>query len=261
MSNVLYAELTPAGFRDRLRACPIAYLPLGTLEWHGEHLPLGTDALLAYEFFIPLARKVGGIVLPLVFMGPDGVTGEGDRALYGMDAWTGEKDAGRKLREPAPLEGSAYWMPDDLFSRMAEAIFRQLRRAGFKAVVIHGHGPSVGALIKEAGEAQILHGLRLFNCWGYSQDGQWRAVAPLVEAATGITGGHGGSDETAGILALRPELARMDLLPKNPSDWPIGVGGQDPRLHASREKGLKMTEIAMDWMVKQLDEYLASGNL
>ncbi|MHC4207660.1 MAG: hypothetical protein ACYSTT_23645, partial [Planctomycetota bacterium] len=31
--KVLYAELTPQEFRDRLATTPIAYLPLGTLEW------------------------------------------------------------------------------------------------------------------------------------------------------------------------------------------------------------------------------------
>ena len=33
---VRYAELLPSAFRTRLQARPLAYLPLGTLEWHGE---------------------------------------------------------------------------------------------------------------------------------------------------------------------------------------------------------------------------------
>jgi len=255
MSTVLYAEMTPSEFRVRLKACPVAYLPLGTLEWHGEHLPLGTDALLAYDLFVPLAQKVGGVVLPMVFMGPDKPV-DGAQDLYGMDGWTGEKESGQRVRDPAPLEGSAYWMPDELFSKWLEAVFRQLKRAGFKAVVVHGHGPSVGQAIREGGEEQVLHGLKLFNCWGYSVNGQWQAVGTLVEKATGITGGHGGSDETAGVLALRPELVRLDLLPKNPSQWPVGVGGQDPRGNANREKGLKMVEIQLQWMEKLLDSYL-----
>jgi len=41
--HVFYSELTPQEFRERLAQAPIAYLPLGTLEWHGEHLPLGAD--------------------------------------------------------------------------------------------------------------------------------------------------------------------------------------------------------------------------
>ena len=67
----LYSELTPRGFRERLAEAPIAYLPLGTLEWHGEHLPLGSDGLQSQGFFRRLAREVGGVVLPMLFVGPD----------------------------------------------------------------------------------------------------------------------------------------------------------------------------------------------
>lgn len=59
--KVLYSELTPAEFRERLAAVPVAYLPLGTLEWHGEHLPLGSDGIQSQGFFEMLAARVGGI--------------------------------------------------------------------------------------------------------------------------------------------------------------------------------------------------------
>ena len=39
------SDLFPWEFRERLAAKPGAYLPLGTLAWHGEHLPLGSDAI------------------------------------------------------------------------------------------------------------------------------------------------------------------------------------------------------------------------
>ncbi len=39
--KVKYAELLPFEFRRRLAERPVAYLPLGTLEWHGEHIALG----------------------------------------------------------------------------------------------------------------------------------------------------------------------------------------------------------------------------
>ena len=71
MQEVLYERLTPSEFQDRLKKAPIAYLPLGTLEWHGAHLPLGSDSLQSQAFFIKLARLAGGIVLPPLFLGPD----------------------------------------------------------------------------------------------------------------------------------------------------------------------------------------------
>ena len=62
--KVLYAELLPHEFRTRLTARPIAYLPLGTLEWHGEHLPLASDPFQSEGLMIECARRFGGIVMP-----------------------------------------------------------------------------------------------------------------------------------------------------------------------------------------------------
>jgi creatinine amidohydrolase len=43
--ETLYEKLTPVAYEARILKAPIAYLPLGTLEWHGPHLPLGSDHL------------------------------------------------------------------------------------------------------------------------------------------------------------------------------------------------------------------------
>lgn len=60
MEKVKYVELLPHEFRHRLAAKPIAYLPLGTLEWHGEHLPLGSDAIQSEGLMIECAWDRGG---------------------------------------------------------------------------------------------------------------------------------------------------------------------------------------------------------
>ncbi len=57
--TVQYEELTPSEFREKLNNAPVAYLPLGTLEYHGEHLPLGTDALHSKGFFTKLEVATG----------------------------------------------------------------------------------------------------------------------------------------------------------------------------------------------------------
>lgn len=60
MEKVLYGELNPTEFRDRIEDAPIAYLSLGTLKWNGEHLPLGSDSIQSQAFFEQSAREVGG---------------------------------------------------------------------------------------------------------------------------------------------------------------------------------------------------------
>jgi hypothetical protein len=70
-AKVRFDELLPHEFRRRLAERPIAYLPLGTLEWHGEHLPLGSDAMQSEGLMMECARRFGGIVMPPIYLGPD----------------------------------------------------------------------------------------------------------------------------------------------------------------------------------------------
>lgn len=69
MEKVLYEELFPDEFAERIKKMPVAFLPLGTLEWHGPHMPLGADGIQSKELFIELAGKMGRVVLPMLFVG------------------------------------------------------------------------------------------------------------------------------------------------------------------------------------------------
>ena len=241
--NVLYAELTPQEFRDRIAAAPIAYLPLGTLEWHGEHLPIGSDGLQSYGFFIGLARQAGGIVLPMLFLGPDRMEEAGGRELYGMDT-LGEGMAEGQRYKNQQLAGSAYWVPEETFRTIIEATLKQLRRAGFKIVVAHGHGPSTGFFQKNAADWKQKFGLETFTCWGSEYDRQ----------GMGIQVDHAAMNETSLVMALRPELVRMDRLPKDLNSWP--VGGRDPRKFAGAKLGHEILKLQTERMAKILRQAL-----
>jgi creatinine amidohydrolase len=49
---------------EAIRTTPIGYLPLGCLERHGDHLPMGLDAIKAHKVCILAAKAIGGIVFP-----------------------------------------------------------------------------------------------------------------------------------------------------------------------------------------------------
>lgn len=218
--EVLYARLTPADFRGRLQQAPIAYLPLGTLEWHGEHLPLGSDGLQSQGFFIEVAQRAGGIVLPMLFLGPDRSMEADGKTYYGMDYWR-YPDV-----PPRQLEGSAYRIPDDLFVRLIEEILGQLARAGFRIVCAHGHGPSTATFRDHIAEWETRFDLHLFICWREDDsDG------------LGIQTDHAAANETSLVMALHPDLVHMENLPDDPDEWPEAVGGRDPRIHARAETG------------------------
>ncbi|MGD2174480.1 MAG: creatininase family protein [Candidatus Brocadiaceae bacterium] len=239
--KVLYAHLRPAEFRHRLAEAPIAYLPLGTLEWHGEHLPLGSDGLQSQGFFVELARRAGGIVLPMLFVGPDRKTERAGRRFYGMDTWEGFPEG-----QPRQLDGSAYWVDEELFTELLESILEQLRRAGFRIVVAHGHGPSTVLFRRNIEQWSERFGLRLFACWREDEsDG------------LGIQTDHAAANETSLVMALHADLVAMENLPADPDVWPVAVGGEDPRTHASPQKGKQAIERQAERMAAMLWQTLA----
>src|SRR5215472_2204397 len=65
MTNLVQFELMrPPQIVEARERYPVAYLPLGPLEWHGPHLPMGTDAIHAHRVAVEVARRVGGVVFP-----------------------------------------------------------------------------------------------------------------------------------------------------------------------------------------------------
>jgi creatinine amidohydrolase len=241
-SKVLYEELTPKEFRVRIAEAPIAYLPLGTIEWHGEHLPLGADGLQSKKFLEILADEVGGIVLPMYFLGPDLSRTVKGKQLYGMDFYSAREHGNPEQQ----LDGSAYWISDSLFSSMVEATLVQLNRAGFKIVVYHGHGPSTKLIQERSVNWERKFGIKMFNCWSETS-----------EEGYGIMTDHAAMNETSLLMAMRPELVQMENLPSVSSKWPVGVSGKDPRKYASSEVGIKSIDEQKERMGKILRNALS----
>jgi len=239
--ETLYERLTPAALEARIKAAPIAYLPLGTLEWHGPHLPLGSDHLQSQGFFVQLARRAGGVVLPSLFLGPDTVKTYEGAEYYGMDVNQ------KAYPNPVRLKGSAYWVPDKLFVDILDAVLRQLRRAGFRVVVAHGHGPSTNLLIKNREALEKKHGLRILTLW----EGEER------DQDTGFQIDHAAANETSIMMALHPALVHMEHLPKDPAEQPLATIGKDPRTHASPVHGQKIIATHLDRMESLLRQELA----
>ncbi len=68
-----YEEMIPAEFLEAVATKPLFFVPAGLLEWHGDHLPLGTDGLKAAGLCLDVAKKMQcGIVLPYMYFGRPG---------------------------------------------------------------------------------------------------------------------------------------------------------------------------------------------
>ena len=195
VDKVRYLELLPHELRERIAHRPIAYLPMGTLEWHGEHSALGADALISEGVFIRAAQRFGGVVLPPLFLGPS--------------------------RLPPPHhDEDLFWVPTGLFLQMIEGVLLQAKRVGFKAVVADGHGPSRRSLFPYAEAWTQQFGLKVIvPLWN---------VTPWTSQID-----HAGRNETSLMLALHGNLVDMSRLPEPSAPLPRGIGGEDPRAATS----------------------------
>ena len=69
----LLAEARLPEVEEQIARSPRVLVPLGATEQHGPHAPFGTDAILASEVCLRLARRVDALVAPAV---PYGVSGD-----------------------------------------------------------------------------------------------------------------------------------------------------------------------------------------
>ena len=244
MKKVLYEELCPKEFEERLEECPVAYLPLGTLEWHGPHLPLGADGIQPQGLFVRVAEKIGGIVLPTLFLGPDRFYHDPNREFYGMDICTGGTIVPYEMQQ---LPGSAYWMPDKQYQDMLRRIGANLSRAGFRALVAHGHGPSTWQFSALKTEFKENYHLDCYTVFDFIEDD-----------ILGYQCDHASANETSIMMALRPELVQMDRIVTG-GEEPIGMGGRDPREHATKEYGMQVLEANVKAMSDKLVKYCLKG--
>lgn len=65
-------RLRPHQIETALVERSLIYLPLGTIEWHCHHLPVGLDALTAHGLCLLAAEETGGLVWPVLYYGTGG---------------------------------------------------------------------------------------------------------------------------------------------------------------------------------------------
>ncbi|MHC5395707.1 creatininase family protein, partial [Listeria monocytogenes] len=63
---MLYADENSFDIGAKITKTKPVILPIGAVEAHGPHLPLGTDNILASEYSAKIAAKTDGFVLPVL---------------------------------------------------------------------------------------------------------------------------------------------------------------------------------------------------
>lgn len=197
-----------------------AYIPIGTLEWHGNHLPIETDFLVAQRICEIMARKIPGYILPPIFLGSGTKKKVKGKWLIGMDKFLNKK-----------LSGNLYYLEPDFFAQIIVNLSQNLKAQGFeKITVITGHsGAGQKGALKLA--QRKIRDLIIIDPYE-------------ILAKHGIEIEHADENETALFWACYPEeeaVSRKIKIGEN--DDYFRFLGHDPRLKASLRLGKKLLNL------------------
>lgn len=231
-------QLRPGQIRARLADCPRVFIPLGTIEWHCEHLPVGLDALTAEGLCLDAAEDIGGLVLPVLHYG----TGGG----HGAYPWT-------------------IMMPSqDTIAAQLVFTLQRLEAFGLReAVLFTGHfAPEQKQMID-----------RIALDWNAEQS-SLAALALSVDGGEAIplAPDHAGRFETTLLAAYHPETVDLSALParsgtnapedpfgeaRHATDHPLwGVFGPDPRDFSMIEAG-PLRSAMRGWLTAKVADWSA----
>lgn len=223
----------------------VVVLPVGALEQHGPHLPLGTDTLLAEHVTRAAAADLPGFVVAPPF-------------AYGSS------------HHHLPFGGTASLGTGALLDALGDLV-DSLLVSGFAGVfLLNGHG----------GNAEIVElvardvGLRRQACVG---GGSYFRIAARALAAAGAIElgelpGHAGAFETSLMLAAYPHLVRLDSVPNRqrpesgwaqprayrlatPGPFRGGDGFSDDPSVGSAEQGKRLLAVCAEAVLETLIDF------
>lgn len=218
-------HLRPHQIAEAMAERALVYLPLGTIEWHCHHLPVGLDALTAHGLCLRAAARTGGLVWPVLYYGTGGD--------HGAFPWT--------VMMPSKTEIAAQLT--FTLSRLADLKVAEV-------VLFSGH----------FADEQIAMILQLADDWNAKGAGP-RVTALAVNGAPipNLAPDHAGLFETTLLDGIAPGLADLGRLDQraddidrfDPSSPLWGIVGADPR-QAGAWQPDNLVNAVVDWMVDQV---------
>jgi len=237
-----WEQLTQGEFGKAVKDTGLCVVPMGVLERHGEHLPLGTDFINAHAVAALAARREPAVVFPPFYFG--------------------------QINEARHFSGTVAIGPR-LLGDLLWAACDEIGRNGFNKILIYnGHGGNNAWLrffVQGALHRRRPYTLYLCNRLARSDlQAEINKICP-----TG--GGHAHEEETCLTLAVAPKLVKMDAVPAEPAeplgrlrhlhaftaigwyaDYPEHYSG-DAR-DANAEKGQKVLEILVGALAELIRE-------
>jgi creatinine amidohydrolase len=242
MEKVRYEEMLPHEILARRRDFPAAFIGLGGIEWHGEHLAVGNDALKAEKLCELAAARSGGFAFPTVWYGEPR---ECRLMEVNHDAAGGIR---RKMKFRKRKMSDSYYgvSPEEqaaFYQQLIRHVLVQMNTLEMRAVCflcghypLHGWAaPVVDQFNRDFADTQAFAGIEFHY--------------PRKTDAVG--GDHAAKWETSYLWYLRPDCVDMSVFLGREDEELIGVGGIDPRKEASVEVGRRACGLIVDGMVRK----------
>jgi creatinine amidohydrolase len=195
---VRWEELTAGDFVQALeKSQHTCLLPIGIVEKHGPHLPLGTDLINVRWASEHGAEQEYSIVFPAYYFG--------------------------QIFEAKHEPGTVAYSPKLQLELLQETTDEMARNGCKKILIVNGHGGN-NNLLPYFAQSQ-LSSARDYVVYVYLR-GQYPPGRPALKSKTD---GHAGESETSHTLISRPELVHMDRAgtedgsDRNRLDLPQGV--------------------------------------
>lgn len=244
---MLWENLTGPEFAKAVKSTGVCLMPMGVLEKHSDHLPVGQDMKVAHAFCRLAAEKEPAVVFPAWYLG--------------------------QIYEARAFPGCVTVKPAMLL-QFIEAMCDEIGRNGFrKIILVNGHGgnrfllPFIAQCALWAAKPYSIYvpDARLTP----DRQKQWDAILETKEH------GHACECETSIGLELFPELIQMKAVPRAPArprgrmkdlkglfagigwyaDYPDHYAG-DARVATAR-KGRKLIQLRVDTLAELIAEVKA----
>ena len=151
----------------------IAIVPVGAIEEHGPHLPVGTDSIETYEIGYRAAVQTGIVILPLIWFG-------NSRSL--MD-----------------FPGTIAIRPETLKDYLHDILLSLIQHGFNHPILLDGHSGNYGVLDILIEDMMLETGKKVLHVRA------WDLASVPKPPETPAYDGHGGLSETSAMLYLVPD--------------------------------------------------------
>jgi creatinine amidohydrolase len=228
-------EYTSDDFKANLDKVDIAIVPVGSVEAHGHHLPLGTDVFSPRLFCKRINEKIGDDL----WIAPEIPYGQS----YDLSIYPGTIHIPTEI-----MSGYVFFVGKSLFDNGVK-----------KLIFLNGHGGNINAL-NLASEKLMQLGMDviIINWWlDFSAE-----ILTITEGQ-----GHGGEDETSTVLFYDEKLVQMEKAIKNDKKPLMRVFFKDrgrilyenalsgDATLATKEKGEKIFQLLTDRMIELIHNF------